>query len=66
MPISELSKKVFTFEKKVSGNDLTKIVDNHKNIDLVIKGLQSMKNIDDEYIPKFKFFQVKKSVIKTL
>ena len=27
-----------------------------KNIEQVIRGLQSMKGIDDEYLPKFKFF----------
>jgi hypothetical protein len=46
--------------------DLTKIAENHasKNIEMVIRGLQSMKGIDDEYLPKFKFFQIKKSLVK--
>lgn len=35
-----------------------------KNIDVIIKNLPSMKNIDEEYIPKFKFIQIKKSYIK--
>ena len=30
----------------------------------MIKNLPSMKNIDDEYIPKFKFFQIKRSHVK--
>ena len=25
-----------------------------------------MKNIDEEFVPKFKFFQIKKSIIKTM
>jgi signal transduction histidine kinase len=36
-----------------------------KNIDVIIKNLPSMKNIDEEYIPKFKFIQIKKSYIKS-
>jgi hypothetical protein len=36
-----------------------------KNIDAIIKNLVCMRNIDEELIPKFKFFQVKKSAIKT-
>jgi uncharacterized protein YjaZ len=31
---------------------------------MVIKNLTSMKNIDHEYIPKFKFFQIKRSHVK--
>ena len=30
--------------------------ENFQDIGVVIKGLPCMKNIDDEYIPKFKFF----------
>jgi signal transduction histidine kinase len=44
---------------------LTKIDGTAKNIDLIIKGLPSMENIDDEYIPSFKFIQIKKSYIKS-
>lgn len=65
MPVSDLNQKVFTFEKKLAQNDITKMVGHHKDIDVVIRGLQSMKGIDDEYVPKFKFFQIKKSEIKT-
>jgi hypothetical protein len=36
-----------------------------KNIDAIIKNLSCMRNIDEEFIPKFKFFQCKKSLIKT-
>lgn len=32
-----------------------------KNLDNIIKNLPSMKGIDEEYIPKFKFLQIKKS-----
>lgn len=32
----------------------------------IIKGLACMKNIDEEFVPKFKFFQIKKSMIKTM
>jgi hypothetical protein len=45
--------------------DLTKMVDERSiNIDNIIKGLPSMRGIPDEFIPKFKFFQIKKSYIK--
>jgi hypothetical protein len=65
MPVSELNQKVFTFEKRLAQGDVTKMIGQSKNIDVVIRGLQSMKGIDDEYVPKFKFFQIKKSQIKT-
>jgi hypothetical protein len=58
MSIDELSSKVFTFEKSIS-KDLTKVTESNqlsKIIEAVIRGLQSMKGIDEEYLPKFKFF----------
>jgi signal transduction histidine kinase len=45
---------------------MTKMVEDGKNIDKIIKGLPSMKGIDEQYIPKFKFIQIKKSQIKSL
>jgi hypothetical protein len=39
MPVSELNQKVFTFEKKLAQNDITKMVGQSKNIDIVIRGL---------------------------
>jgi hypothetical protein len=44
---------------------MTKMVQDGKNIDQIIKGLPSMKGIDEQYIPKFKFIQIKKSQIKS-
>jgi hypothetical protein len=63
----ELASKIFTFEKKIASKDITKMVD-HTSYDIVkvIKNLQSMKDIDEEYVPKFKFFQIKKSKIKDI
>ena len=65
MSTKDLNSKIFTFDKKVATQDLTKIDGSSKNIDVIIKGLPSMKNIDEEYIPKFKFVQVKKSYIRS-
>ena len=39
MPVSELNQKVFTFEKKLAQNDITKMVGHHKDIDVIIRGL---------------------------
>ena len=66
MTTRDLQSKVFTFEKKLVTKDITKMNEdqNAKNLDNVIKGLSSMKNIDEEYIPKFKFFQIKRSFVK--
>ena len=64
MNVAELSTKVFTFEKKLSKNDITKMKEEVKDIGAIIRNLPSMKGIDEEYIPKFKFFQIKKSIIK--
>ena len=36
------------------------------DIGFIIKGLSSMKGIDEEFVPKFRFFQIKKSVINTM
>ena len=69
MTTIELSSKVFTFEKRLVTNDITKMADeqkgNQQNLDNVIKNISAMKNIDEEYIPKFKFFQIKRSFIKS-
>ena len=42
------------------------MVDDSYDIGKIIKNLQSMKDIDEEYIPKFKFYQIKKSKIKDI
>ena len=62
--VADLATKVFTFEKKLSQKDITKMKEEVKDIGAIIKNLPSMKGIDDEYIPKFKFFQIKKSKLK--
>ena len=55
---------MFTFEKKVA-KDVTKVVDaGQMNLNMIIKNLPNMRGIDDEYVPQFKFFQVKRSYIK--
>lgn len=64
MQTRELNSKIFTFDQRLATQDLTKMVSAGKNIDVIIKNLPSMKNIDEEYIPKFKFIQIKKSYIK--
>lgn len=61
MTTKELSSKIFTFDKKLAGQDLTKMSEQNSNLDTIIKNLPSMRGIDEEYIPKFKFFQIKKS-----
>ena len=65
MSTRDLSTKIFTFDKKLATKDLTKMVGESKNLDVIIRGLPSMKGIDEEYVPKFKFLQVKKSYIKS-
>ena len=64
MQTRDLSSKIFTFDQRLATQDLTKMVSQGKNIDVIVKNLPSMKNIDEEYIPKFKFIQIKKSYIK--
>ena len=36
------------------------------DIGFIIKSLSSMKGIDEEFLPKFMFFQIKKSFINTM
>jgi hypothetical protein len=62
MSTDQLSSKVFAFEKNMSQDTVQKQA---KNIEAVIRELPSMKGIDDEYLPKFKYFQIKKSFVKT-
>ena len=35
---------------------MTKLKNNQFNLDAIIKGLKCMRNIDEEFIPTFKFF----------
>ena len=35
------------------------------NLDQKIKGLKCMEGIDEEFIPKFKFFKINKSIFKS-
>ena len=65
MQTRDLNSKIFTFDRRLATQDLTKMVTASKNIDVIIRNLPSMKNIDEEYIPKFKFIQIKKSYIKS-
>ena len=60
----DLNSKIFTFDSKLSKDDLTKMNVESKNLDLVIKNLKCMKGIDTDQIPTFKFFQFKKSLVK--
>ena len=60
----DLNSKIFTFDKKLTSDDLTKMNDETKNLDQVIAGLKCMRGIDEEFIPKFKFFTFKKSLIR--
>jgi hypothetical protein len=65
MPTKDLQCKIFTFDKKLATQDLTKMHGESKNLDLIIKNLPSMKGIAEEFIPKFKFLQIKKSQVKS-
>ena len=60
----DLSTKVFSFER-LRSRDIGKGLLGSKGIDQIIKNLPAMKGVDDEFIPKFRFFQVKISHVKT-
>ena len=60
-----LAGKIFTFQKNLTLNDKTKMLTDTNNIDQIIKNLQCMKGINEEFIPKFKFFKINKSYIKS-
>ena len=60
-----LAGKIFTFQKNLTLNDKTKMLTDTNNIDQIIKNLQCMKGIDEEFIPKFKFFKINKSIVKS-
>jgi len=46
MQTMDLNSKIFTFDAKLSKDDLTQMNQESKNLDLVIKGLKCMKGID--------------------
>ncbi len=60
-----LAGKIFTFQKNLTLNDKTKMLTDTNNIDQIIKNLQCMKGINEEFIPKFKFFKINKSIVKS-
>ena len=60
-----LAGKIFTFQKNLTLNDKTQMLTDTNNIDQIIKNLQCMKGINEEFIPKFKFFKINKSYIKS-
>lgn len=64
MSTMELSSKIFTFDKILATKDMTKMAEEGKKIELIIKGLPSMRGLDVEFVPKFKYIQFKKSEIK--
>ena len=64
MSTMELSSKIFTFDKSLATKDMTKMAEEGKQIELIVKGLPSMRGLDVEFVPKFKFIQFKKSEIK--
>ena len=55
MSVIDLSTKVFSFEK-IKSKDIGKEILNSKGIDQIIKNLPAMKGVDEEFIPKFRFF----------
>ena len=55
MNVMELSTKVFSFEK-IKAKEIGKALVGSRGIDQIIKGLSSMKGVDEEFVPKFRFF----------
>ena len=57
----ELNGKIFTYDRRLSLGDLTKINEyENKNLTEKFNKLRCMKGIEVQYIPKFKFFQFRK------
>ena len=55
MSVIDLSTKVFSFER-LRSKDIGKNMVGSKGIDQIIKNLPAMKGIDEEFLPKFRFF----------
>jgi hypothetical protein len=60
---TELSQKIFTINKRLSGKDLTKMnIKEDKEDDMMndmynlVKNLKCMKGVDAEFVPSYKFF----------
>ena len=60
-----LNSKIFTFNKNLASNDLTKMNDEQSSaLGNIIRTLNCMIGIEEDFIPTFKFFQFKKSFIR--
>lgn len=66
LPVYMLNQMIFTFQRKMTDEDMTKVADYNKNLDKVIKNVRCLKGIQEDYIPTFKFFQFKKSFVKDI
>ena len=57
MNYSELKNKIFTFDHQLAmSGDLTQIREENQVMNKLIKSLKCMFNIDEEYVPTFRFF----------
>ena len=55
----EINRKIFTFSKRLTSDDLTKMqneVKKEKELSKIIMNLECMRGIDEESIPTFLFF----------
>jgi hypothetical protein len=64
LPVQQLHGLIFTLDKRLCEEDISKIDKITSKVDNLVKGLKCMRGIDEEFLPTFKFFQFKKSKIK--
>ena len=57
---------MFTFDKKLGGKKLDEMVGQDLKLEKLIRDLQANKGVDEDNMLTYKFFQINKSIVKTL
>ena len=61
-----LNSMIFTYYRKLAEEDISNVDKIETGLEKLIRYLKCMRGVDEEYIPTFKFFQFRKSLIKDI
>lgn len=66
MPHDKLNQMIFTFNRKLSLEDLSNMITADTGLEKLIKKLKCMRGVDQDFVATFKFMQFRKSSIKDI